>query len=91
MADFLKIRKAKKAPLTETAITGIRREAEKAGLTMTQAVTVSVERNWQAFKADWYTEPVRRTSSTQKATPGKHTGFQNLNYKEGINEDGTFA
>jgi hypothetical protein len=26
-----------------------------------------------------------------KASPGKHTGFQNLNYSEGINEDGTFA
>ena len=56
MADFLKIRKAKKAPLTKTAIAGIEREAGKAGLTMTEAITVCVECNWQGFNADWYAE-----------------------------------
>lgn len=54
LADFLKIRKAKNAPLTNTAIAGIRREAGKAGITMTDALIVCCEAGWQGFRADWY-------------------------------------
>ncbi len=51
--DFEKHRKAKSAPITETAIRGFEREAGKAGLTLEAAITESIERNWQGFKADW--------------------------------------
>lgn len=54
MADYLKVRAAKKAgPLTETALAGLRREAAKAGITLAAAITVCCERGWQGFKADW--------------------------------------
>lgn len=56
LADFLKIRKAKNAPLTNTAIAGIRREADKAGITMTEALTACCEFSWQGFNAGWYAE-----------------------------------
>ena len=52
-SDFLTLRKAKKLPITQTALDGIAREAEKAGLTMAQAITVCCERGWGGFKADW--------------------------------------
>lgn len=52
-ADFLKIRKAQKAPVTETAIEGIRREAGKAGFALEDALRTCVERGWRGFKADW--------------------------------------
>lgn len=51
--DFLKIRRAKRAPMTETALTGIRREADKAKLTLQAALEVCCERGWQRFKAEW--------------------------------------
>lgn len=51
--DFEKHRKAKGAPITETAIKGFEREAAKAGLSLEEAITESIERNWQGFKADW--------------------------------------
>jgi hypothetical protein len=51
--DFLKIRKAKKAPMTETALEGIKREATKAGWTLNDAIRECVIRGWQGFKADW--------------------------------------
>jgi len=54
--DFLAHRKAKKAPVTETAIAGIQREAVKAGWTMEGALTEIVSRGWQGFKADWVAE-----------------------------------
>lgn len=54
--DFLQIRKAKKAPMNDTALIGIQREAGKAGLTLQRAIEISCERGWQSFKADWVAE-----------------------------------
>lgn len=55
LADYLILRKAKKAgPLTPTTIAGLQREADKAGLTLTQAVTACCEFGWQGFNAGWY-------------------------------------
>ena len=51
--DFLKIRKGKKAPLTETALKGIASQAEKSGWTLEEALTECCERGWQSFKANW--------------------------------------
>ena len=54
--DFLKIRKAKKSPLTQTALDGIEREADEAGWSLEAAITESVARGWQGFKAEWVTK-----------------------------------
>lgn len=52
-ADFLDLRKRKRAPLTETAMAGIEREARKAGWSMEAALEKCVVRGWQGFEADW--------------------------------------
>lgn len=52
-ADFLVVRKAKKAPLTQTALDGIQREAAKAGMSLADALALCCARGWQGFKADW--------------------------------------
>ena len=64
-ADFLTLRKAKKAPITDTALRGFRREAEKAGISLQQAIEVSCTMGWQGFKAEWY----------QRQNPSKQAGF----------------
>lgn len=51
--DFLATRKAKRIPITPTALRGIEREAMKAGWTINQALAECVARGWQGFKADW--------------------------------------
>lgn len=51
--DWLALRKAKRAPITETAIAGIRREAAKAGMSLAEALAMCCERGWSGFKADW--------------------------------------
>jgi hypothetical protein len=51
--DFLKIRKAKKSPLTQTALNAIQNEADNAGWTLEDAITECVSRGWQGFKAEW--------------------------------------
>lgn len=51
--DFLALRKKKRAPLTETAITSIQRESDKAGLTLQQTLEKCCSRGWQGFEAAW--------------------------------------
>jgi len=53
--DFKAIRKGKKAAVTKTAMAGIAREAEKAGLTLESALAMCCERGWAGFKAEWVT------------------------------------
>lgn len=52
-SDFLDHRKAKKAPITASALAGIRREAEKAGWQMEAALVEAMARGWQGFNAEW--------------------------------------
>ena len=51
--DFITHRKAYKAPITETALKGFQREADKAGIPLAEAITISIERNWRGFKSEW--------------------------------------
>ena len=51
--DFVKHRRAKKSPITDTAIEGIKREADKAGWTLENALAESCARGWTGFKAEW--------------------------------------
>ena len=52
--DFINHRKSKKASITQTVMSGFQREADKAGISIIDAVTISIERNWQSFKAEWH-------------------------------------
>jgi hypothetical protein len=51
--DWIAIRKLKKAAITHTALDGISREANKAGISLEEALKVCCERGWSGFKADW--------------------------------------
>lgn len=51
--DYLSNRKAKKSPLTQTALDGIAREAAQAGITLAIAIRTCTERGWIGFKASW--------------------------------------
>lgn len=52
-ADFTALRQRKRAEITQTAIDGIRREAEKAGWAFEDALRECCSRGWVGFKADW--------------------------------------
>lgn len=51
--DFLTLRKAKKAAVTETAMKTIQREADKLGWSLERALSECCSRGWQGFKAEW--------------------------------------
>jgi len=52
---FVKQRKAKKAQINGLVMSGIIKEADKAGWTLEDALKEVVLRNWQSFKAEWVT------------------------------------
>ncbi|EMU4545505.1 replication protein [Neisseria gonorrhoeae] len=51
--DFLQVRKAKRQPLTETAMRLIAADAEKCGMTALQAAEYAIASGWGSFRADW--------------------------------------
>lgn len=60
--DWLKLRKQKRAPVTQTALDGIISEAAKAGLSMNDALKTCCSRGWQGFEAAWMTANGARAS-----------------------------
>jgi hypothetical protein len=51
--DWIKLRKEKRAAVTQTAVDGIAREASKAGVSLQTALETCCARGWTGFKADW--------------------------------------
>jgi uncharacterized protein YdaU (DUF1376 family) len=51
--DYLAVRKAKRSPLTATALTSIEKEAGKAGWSLEKALSECAARGWIGFKAEW--------------------------------------
>lgn len=81
--DWLKIRKAKKMELTDTALKATIREAGMAGLTLEQAVTIACERSWAGFRAEYLQG---KTKSQKEAK----VPFEKVDYMNGVNDDGSF-
>ena len=49
--EFMTIRKDKPTPLV---ISGIREEADKAGMSLEEAMIYTIRQGWQSFRADWW-------------------------------------
>ena len=69
--DFVKQRKAKKAPVSETVINKIRNQAEKAGWSLEDALAEICARGWTGFNADWVKE--KQTFAQQAADVARMT------------------
>ena len=80
-ADWITLRKAKKAAITETAIAGIQREAEKAGMSLEAALRTCCERGWSGFKAEW---TISSTSPPKRGMPAPDN-FAAKDYGTGVN------
>ena len=69
--DFITHRKSCKAPITETALKGYRREADKVGIPLAEAITIAIERNWRGFKASWVWRDEKQRPMVQQSQPSK--------------------
>lgn len=65
--DFLDLRKAKRAPLSNTALAAIEREAALAGWSLNDALAECAARGWQGFKAKWVEEKQSGQSGNRQA------------------------
>jgi len=71
-SDWLAHRKARRSMVTDNVIASMQREAKLAGWTLEQAMTESVMRGWQGFKAEW----VKARASTART-------FTEVEYRDG--------
>ena len=62
--DFIAHRKAKKGIINQTQLNRLQKQADKAGISICEAVEICIERNWQGFNAswDWRDEKLRPNS-----------------------------
>ena len=74
IADFERIRKAKRAPITQTAIDKIKKEAEEIKLTLSDALTFCCMRGWAGFNKDW----ILKDKDNHRPSPTKNS-FDNSN------------
>lgn len=77
--DWLQLRKAKKAPVSETVLAGALAEAQKAGLTLERFLQVWCTRGSQGLQADWLKPHERGVPARASA----HSGFENRDYSNG--------
>lgn len=79
-SDYLKLRKAKRAPVTATSIDETRKEAGKAGISLEDAFRVCCAKGWQGFKADWVrAPPLNSANDTRQAWLDELTGRNKRN------------
>lgn len=82
-SDFLALRNARHAPLTETALNIIRKEAEKAGISLEDALKTCCMRGWRGFKAEWINNSnFHRQISTQSGPRDLEPDWSQIDYGE---------
>jgi hypothetical protein len=68
LGDWLALRKQKRAPVTQTAVDGIEREAAKAGMSLQDALRMCCERGWVGFNAEWIVQRVHPGAGPPRMT-----------------------
>jgi uncharacterized protein YdaU (DUF1376 family) len=76
-SDWLQLRKAKKAPVTDTVLKGAASEAAKAGMSLDAFLRIWCSRGSQGLQADWL-KPQERTQSPTDDRSAKVVATQRL-------------
>lgn len=83
--SWLDVRKKKRAAnISKIVYNAMIRESNLAGITLERAVEICVERSWIAFIAEWYLNSNKSNNAKSKMD------ISGIDYKSGINEDGSF-
>ena len=81
--DYLATRKTK---LTQTALSGIAKQATIAGLSLAKAIEFACEMGWQSFKAEWY-----QNSQTKFGNPQPISRMDELRQMASTNPTNVFV
>ena len=85
--DFVEFRKSIRKPMNRKAQELAVQQLEKLqaeGQDPAEVINQSILNGWQGLFAIKPTKPI-------PARAGKHTGFQAMDYTQGINDDGSFS
>lgn len=99
LKDWIALRKAKKAAVTETVWDSLNAELVKCaalGIAPDVAMTEALSAGWQGFKASWIAKRISEQAAlapAQALATSRHHGFAGRDYKTGLKqrEDGTYA
>ncbi|WP_284396201.1 replication protein [Pseudomonas putida] len=96
LADYLVVRKAKKAPMTERIWGGLNAKLDQCiafGIRPAKAMEIVVESGWQSFEIEWITKRVNAQGPAKGNPNSRHHGFSDRDYTGGLTEreDGTYA
>lgn len=96
IADYLAVRKAKRAPLTARVWSTLNSKLEQCkafGVQPDQALAIAVENGWQGFEVDWIFKRIGAQPARQAKHHSRHHGFNDRDYTAGLasREDGTYA
>jgi hypothetical protein len=67
--DWLKVRKAKKLPVTPTALEGFMREVSKSGISLEAVLRRCCEKGWGGFEAKWLQHDYGPARKVEKFDP----------------------
>ncbi len=95
LADWLALRKAKKAAVTETVWNSLNAElfaCAALGIAADVAMTEALSAGWQGFKASWIAKRLAEQEPKSLAQ-SRHHGFDNKDYTAGLKrrKDGSYA
>jgi hypothetical protein len=71
IADWMQLRSKKKAPVTKTVVTRHASEADKAGISLTEALQISCSRGWQGFEARFVVSATTRINPPPRSTSSR--------------------
>lgn len=96
IADYLGVRKAKRAPMTARVWVGLNAKLEQCkafGVPPAKALAIAVDNGWQGFEVDWIVKRTGTTTQSPGKQPSRHYGFADRDYTAGLTrrEDGTYA
>lgn len=96
IADYLGVRKAKRAPMTARVWVGLNAKLEQCkafGVPPAKALAIAVDNGWQGFEVDWIVKRAGTVTQSPGKQPSRHYGFADRDYTAGLTrrEDGTYA
>jgi hypothetical protein len=80
--DWTQLRAKKRTTVNETVVAEARSEATKAGLTLERFLAIWCLRGSQGLEASW----LKQNERAPAKSAGRHAGFQNIDYTEGVTD-----
>jgi hypothetical protein len=80
--EWVAYRATLKAPVSETVLKGLRREGDKAGISLEQVLETCLTNAWRGFQAEWYLKNKPKEPLGSNGLPLSHASNINEKHRE---------